>query len=348
MGRASNRGLRPGDIDLSLWEEFLKAKSGSTARNYREAVRFFIEACGFKGLEDAAARAEEKHVVSFIRYLRDKGLSPKSVRLYYHGVKAFLELFDRPVNWGRVANLLPPKRGVRMGEAVPKNVVEAVLERIPNPTKRLAIWLIWATGLRIGEALSIKARDIDFGSNPPKLTVVTEKTHEPREIPLPSDVAEALKRHVSSLRPEDYVFHPSGTPSKPLGAEKLRKAFRAALIRAGRPEKDKSGRGWRYTPHGLRRSYESNLVRAGVYPMVVALLLGHRVGVEQHYLRLTYKDIVAEWRKAEPYLILKEAYPADLESRVAALEEALKVYENIIDKLAKKFPNLLRALDLEE
>jgi len=350
LGRGpSNERSQAGNINVALWEEFLRAKSRATQRNYRDAVGLFLSVCGFKSFEDAASRAEEKHVIDFIRYLKDRRLSPMSIRLYYHGVKAFFELFDRPINWDRVANLLPAKRNVRLNEAVPREVVEGVLGQINNPVKRLAIWLIWATGLRIGEALSIRARDLDFLTDPPKLTVLTEKTHEIREIPLPADIASALKRHIEQqrLRPDDFVFHPQNNPSRQLGLEKLRIAFRSALMKLGRLEKDRSGKGWRYTIHGLRRSYESNLVRAGVSPIFVAVLLGHRLGVEQHYLRLSYEDLVKEWRKAEPLLTLKHAVPVDIEERLRAVEESLKTYERLFDMIARRYPGIMRELDLE-
>ncbi|GBC72200.1 Tyrosine recombinase XerD [archaeon HR03] len=332
---------------LDVWEGFLSAKTGTTAENYRAAMRRFVTTCGFSDLVDAAMRAEEKDLVLFIRHLRDEGLAPQSIRLHYQAVKSFLSLYARPINWSRVENLLPKKRNVRFNEAVPRDVVEAVLENMDNSTKRLAIWLIWATGLRIGEALSLRARDIDFTIDPPKLTVISEKTHEPREVPLPTDIAEALKQHLQRLQPGDFIFHPRGNPSKPLARTKLRAAFRSALIKANRAERDKSGIGWRYTIHGLRRSYETNLVRAGVNSMVVGLLLGHRIGIEQHYLRLTYDDIVKEWRKAENLLTLKQPIPTNIEERLHALEEAVKLYEKIFAKLEEKFPNFMRLLDLE-
>ncbi|MEM0381076.1 MAG: site-specific integrase [Nitrososphaerota archaeon] len=347
MGGSSNRPSKSAHIDVAVWEEFLRAKSRATARNYRDAVSMFLAACGFRDLSEAAAKAEEKHLTIFIRTLKDRGLSPMAIRLYYHGVKSFLTLFDRPVNWSRVANLLPRKRGIRLGEAVPREVVEGALGRIANPIKHLAVWLIWSTGLRIGECLSLRGRDFDFSTNPPKVVVITEKTGEPREIPLPADVAEALKRHCLKLRPEDFVFHPLNNPMRPLSPEKLRIAFRSALMKFGRLERDRSGRGWRYTIHGLRRSYESNLVRAGVSPMVVAVLLGHRLGVEQHYLRLSYEDLVKEWRKAEPLLTLRQALPTDIEERLRAVEESLKLYEQFFDMISKRYPSIMRELGLE-
>ncbi|MEM4544184.1 MAG: site-specific integrase [Nitrososphaerota archaeon] len=349
-GVSSGRSGFSSDLDVSVWEDFLKAKSSATARNYRDAVRFFVNHFGFRDLGEAVSKADEQHVVEFIRALKDRRLSPMTVRLYFHGLKALLELFDKPINWNRVANLLPPKRRIRFGEAVPKDVVLQVLQQIGSEGKRLAVWLIWSSGLRIREALGLKVRDLDFTVNPPKLTAITEKTHEPREIPLPPDIAEALKEYIvrEKLDEEDYLFHPQGNKSRPLAPEKLRDAFKSALLRIGRLERDKSGRGWRYTIHGLRRSYESNLVRAGVSPLVVAILLGHRIGVETHYLRLSYEDIVKEWKKAENLLILREVSTVGLEERVKALEEAIRTYENILDKLAKKFPNLMNLLELEE
>ncbi|MEM0329166.1 MAG: hypothetical protein QXW02_02135 [Nitrososphaerota archaeon] len=68
----------------------MRAKSEGTNRNYRDAVKAFVEVCGFKSLRETASKADEKN------------------RLYFHGVKSFLELFEKNINWNRVSRPATP------------------------------------------------------------------------------------------------------------------------------------------------------------------------------------------------------------------------------------------------
>jgi len=169
--------------------------------------------------------------------------------------------------------------------------------------------------------LSLRRRDIIF-DDLPRIRVITEKTSKPRVVFLPPDLAARMKEHIARLSEDDYVFHVSGNPQRPLNPNKAGETFRRALFKIDRLRRDASGRGYVFSLHSFSRSYETTPATAGVHLMTVKALLGHSQCVEDSYLRLDEKTLYNEWKKAAPLLRLdaKEMVP----DRVRELEEMVK------------------------
>ncbi|MEM4281687.1 MAG: site-specific integrase [Candidatus Caldarchaeum sp.] len=319
-------------INLSLWDSFLEARSPKTADNYRRAVRQFCEAMGFESPEEMAAKATQEHITLYIRMLRDRGIAGSHVRLQVAGLKAFLSLYRGDINWFYIRSFLPRKRSIRENPAVPREVVKQVLPLL-SPTRRLLVWLLWGTGLRLGEALSLRKSDFDLDADPPRLNVVTEKTGVPRTVFIPCDLADKLRQHLEKLSPDDFVFHARNNPKKPLLRNKARNSFQSALNRLGLLKRDRSGKGWNYTLHGLRRSYKTYLTTAGMNQMFLMLLMGHDVGVSASYLKPSLEALAEEWRKFEHVLHL------DYESKqVEEKTIVLKALEAVWNALSPNQP----------
>ena len=120
------------------------------------------------------------------------------------------------------------------------------------------------TGLRASEIASLTTDSISFGS-PSIVTVLAgyTKNSEVAELPIRDDLAEAMRRHIQSLRPN--TLNISGDPLKlwpgtwlDSGAEMLR----ADLEEAALPYTDNQGRDYDF--HALRHQFITSLSRAGV------------------------------------------------------------------------------------
>ncbi|MEM1965706.1 MAG: site-specific integrase [Candidatus Caldarchaeum sp.] len=330
MGRAgSSARQRAGEkINLSLWDGFLEARSWKTGDNYRRAVRQFCESMGFQSPEDMAAKATQEHIMLYVRMLRDRGIAASHIRLQVAALKAFLSLYRQDISWFFLRSLLPRKRTIRENPAVPREVVKQVLPLL-SPTRRLVVWLLWGTGLRLGEALSLRKNDFDLDADPPRLNVVSEKTGVPRTVFIPGDLANALRPHLEKLSDDDFVFHARNNPKKPLLRNKVRASFQSALNRLGHLKRDRSGKGWNYTLHGLRRSYKTYLTTSGMNQMFLMLLMGHDVGVSAAYLKPSVEALAEEWKKFEHVLRL-DYEPKQVEEKTIVLK-ALEAVWNALN-----------------
>jgi integrase len=111
---------------------------------------------------------------------------------------------------------------------------------------------------------------------------VSTKKRAPREFPLEPELLEILRDHrkrmVAMQAPgldSGWVF-PSVRAGKLRGSNSMAKAWRTCLEKAGITE--------RFTPHGLRRTFNDMLRRAKVDPIIAKALTGHVTEqMREHY-----------------------------------------------------------------
>jgi integrase len=321
---------------IKVWQAFLTNLDQETAEIYRRAVRMFCDHLGYT-VEAAAEKARPDDIVSFAALLKNKGLASGTIRLYLSGVKKFYEACELPYSAVKLRLVVPKRRVEKETNEIPKDLVKEIVLTAP-PGKRPLFHFLWATGARIGEALAVRKRDIALGETA-KVVIRTEKTNRPRIVFLPSDLVARLRPRLERIGDDDLVFSTIHDPRRPLNPNKVGALFRLLLLRSGHLAKDNSGRGYTFSLHSFRRSFETNLARAGVHPMVIKYLLGHSQGVEDHYLRLDEKTLYNEWRKAERLLRLDAN--AEVDERVASLEKQVEVLTQMVRIMAS---DLLAAL----
>lgn len=141
---------------------------------------------------------------------------------------------------------------------------------------RLCFSLMYACGLRIGEAVKLPISAID--STQRFLRVVGKRNKE-RVVPLPHSLLPAMRAFWKTHRHPQGLF-PSKTGRRPMSSTAAGFAFREAREAAGFDD--------RFTPHVLRHSYATRLLESGAGLRVVQVLLGHgSIRSTQVYTHLT-------------------------------------------------------------
>jgi len=145
------------------------------------------------------------------------------------------------------------------------------------PHVRQAVWLLLATGVRVGELVQARWNDIDLYRR--TWTIPAEFSHSGREhtLPLSAFAIRQLEPGIRSKRSDQWVF-PGRTPSEALSAKALGKQIRdrqrGTQIR-GRSSATQtlllSGGAW--TPLDLRRTTAALMLATGTDPALVAVCL---------------------------------------------------------------------------
>lgn len=134
-----------------------------------------------------------------------------------------------------------------------------------------AFSLLYSTGMRRGELLSLRIQDWD--SNTKTLKVNGTKTGVERLVPIPKDVSIVFEKYLNARSriviskhrySENLVF--LNRNAEPLSGNNLLKGIKAASLRAGVPD---------FKLHALRHGCASDLLEAGVHISKVQSLLGH-------------------------------------------------------------------------
>jgi integrase/recombinase XerD len=149
---------------------------------------------------------------------------------------------------------------------------------------RAIIILFYATGMRVSECAGLRQGNVDLKA----LTVtVTGKGGHQRTIPLNVKVTEALRLYIH--------VRGSALPSAPFFASRRGRAMsRGAIYERVRSTARRARITKIVSPHRLRHTFATHLVRAGVGLVTIRDLLGHRlITSTQIYLHVTAQDLRA-------------------------------------------------------
>jgi integron integrase len=221
-------------------------------------------------------------------------------------LNALLFLYTRVLGRevGMVEGVVRAKRSPRLPVVLSPDEVRSVLRHLEG-APRLVATLLYGSGLRLLECLQLRVKDLDFERH--EITVHDGKGHKDRVTVLPAACAGALRGHLAGVRRlhEDDLRRglgrvplPNALASKYPGADRdwrwqwvfpasghytdartslqhrhhlhetvIQKAMADAVRRAGLSK--------RATPHALRHSFATDLIRDGYDIRTVQELLGH-------------------------------------------------------------------------
>ena len=169
---------------------------------------------------------------------------------------------------------------------------------VPIPQAPFWKFLI-VSGLRYGEAATLRFTDIDEAAGVVTVRAAIAKSKRSRQVPVPAYMIADLQalRQIQSFalgrvpEPGDRVFlSPKHRPLDPHG-NPARVLLARLLERAGIPHKDENG-GVNVDIHALRRTAGTRLARHGVALAITAAILGHsdvRL-TQRHYTDLRIAD----------------------------------------------------------
>ena len=165
-----------------------------------------------------------------------------------------------------------------------------------------ALMLLYLTGMRLGEVLSLTLEDVDLGNG--VLRIRQSKFGKSRLVPLAQDLSNRMQQcqrfieQSMGIRPRDTYFFP-GLRTSRCSNSALRYSFRKVLADAHIPYLG-AGKGPRlhdlrhsYAVHRMLLWYEQHADLSAKLPLL-ATYLGHvNLSSSQYYLRLT-EDLLSE------------------------------------------------------
>ena len=262
--------------------------ASNTLAAYEQDLAEFCRA--FSGR--SAAEIEGLEVVAYAHRLStDRGLSPATVKRRLAPLKT---LFSRLARRGEIAQspfanvdlrVRIPKRLPRcLGPTETQTLLRASLAG--SATTRLAILLMFSTGIRVGELAAICLGDIDLDQ---KTVRIFGKGSRERQVFLPDDLlVELIRKYVKT-------HHRAGDKSAKLLVNVRGKSASASCLRNGVKTLARRATLSRVvTPHMLRHTAATALIEAGVDIRFVQRLLGHQsIATTQIYTHVSDRALKA-------------------------------------------------------
>lgn len=270
------RGLRP--LTLAAYEAALRqfnewirvcrverAPDAVTARDVLEYLQHLREA---RGNGDAAVNRQLVILRSFYRAIVAMGhLDPAANPLAgFPSIKA-------------VARKLPVSLAP---EQVSRLLAEPKSDTVIGLRDRAILALLYGTGIRATECATLSSGQVDLARL--TITVLGKGGHE-RSIPLNPQLAEVLQTYRHARGP--------ALPHAPFFRSRFgRPLSRGAVYERVRTWGQRARVGIPLSPHRMRHTFATHLVRAGVGLVTIRDLLGHRqITSTQIYLHVTADDL---------------------------------------------------------
>ena len=189
-----------------------------------------------------------------------------------------------------------PKRPLKLPIVLSPEEVVRFLACVASTTHRAILTTIYASGLRVSEAVQLRPADIDSARM--VLRVDQGKGRKDRYVMLSPRLLEVLRDYWRIERPKPWLFPGDGADhhiSKNAVEQACQKAHRAAGI-------DKP-----VTPHSLRHAFATHLLESGTDVRRIQLLLGHRsLATTSRYLKIATSTVCAT---TSPLDLLPEVPP---------------------------------------
>jgi site-specific recombinase XerD len=174
-----------------------------------------------------------------------------------------------------------PNKSKYLPVVLSKEEVIDIFRATRNLKHRTLLILIYSSGLRIGEALSLKLQDIDVDRR--QIYVRNGKGRKDRHVVMAEAFVPLLYNYLTSYKPEKLFVE--GKDGNEYSASSVRSVLKLACNRA-RIKKH-------VTPHTLRHSYATHMLENGIDLRHIQALLGHsRPETTMIYTHVTQHDLL--------------------------------------------------------
>jgi len=294
--------MSAGDL-VEAWRAHLadnRRRSAHTVRAYVAAAARLIAAQDCTEWAEAA-RIEAHHLRAHLAARRAEGLGNASTARELSALKAFIAFARGQAGDPDPA---PPRvRGPRIKKGLPRPVTPDEARNLAEfvddfaaqdwigARDRAVLLLMYGSGLRIAEALSLTGREAMMD----EVVQVTGKGGKQRIVPVLPITRAAVGAYVRAcpfpLTPSEPLFR--GARGGPLSPGMVQRAMANARRALGLPDTA--------TPHALRHSFATHLLSAGADLRSLQELLGHAsLGSTQIYTKVDAASLLENYRAAHP------------------------------------------------
>ena len=293
-----------GTASISTYLDYLRdvrRMSPNTLSSYARDLGALAAYAEKKGRAPEAL--ERRDLEAFARQLMTDGLAPRSVARAIACVRGYFKflLVEKTIEADPAEDLRAPRAWPALPKYLDLEEVDRLLEQPDTSTPRgirdkALIELLYATGLRVTELLSLKAGDISLDAG--YLTCIG-KGDKQRLVPIGHAAADWVRRYLSEARPallkgrkSNWLFvnAKGGTQLSRVGFWKVLKDYG---IKAG------VSRG--LSPHVLRHSFATHLLDRGADLRAIQMMLGHAdLSTTQIYTHVLEARLRAVYDKFHP------------------------------------------------
>lgn len=304
----SDRTVRSYRMDLRQFEEFLRVTKLCLEENPQEMGELYACQINWTKVDKTTIRA-------FLGHLHKQGQAKSSINRKLAAIRSFFKYLNREgilttniaslVNSPKFSKKIPSflsisetlslLQSVDLSDGKQKAEGERQKTKINilNLRDKAILEVLYATGVRVGELVSLKVGSVNLEE---KIIRVRGKGKKERIVLLGELAGEALRAYLSyrlkdsSSENLPLFLNYKGGPLTERSVQRIIKKY----MRKSRLQKQIS-------PHSLRHTFATHLLDAGADLRVIQELLGHKsLSTTQKYMHVSTSKIMEVYDKAHP------------------------------------------------
>ena len=248
---------RPSRDPLALLEQEMKLRkfSRKTIKSYTQYITHCLDFARKNPKEITAV-----DVRAYLENLADSGKSASTLNTAYSALQFY---FGKILHRKFFANIPRAKKEKKLPVVLSKKEVHRMIDSTKNPKHKCIIQMLYGTGMRVGELVRLKMKDVDLDRG--VIMVRHGKRAKDRTALLPGAVRGTLTVQ-NKLKEEGNFLFTNGRGGRLIEAS----IQKIVLQAASQAEISK-----RVTPHVLRHSFATHLLESGTDLRYIQELLGH-------------------------------------------------------------------------
>jgi len=285
-----------------------KGASGNTVAAYKNDLRqfdSFVTGLRGNGKPRDWAQLERDLIIDYLLSLKRKNYADATVARKVAAIKSFFQYLqaEGTIRGNPTESLASP----HVGRSLPKPLsVTEVDELLEQPMKRntpeakrdrAMLELLYATGLRVTELVSLEMDDVNLAGLHPYVRCMGKGSKE-RTIPIHEQAAAAVTGYLNDGRAALVKNRKESALFVNRRGERLtRQGFWLILKQYAKEANITSS----VTPHTLRHSFATHMLRGGAPLRSVQELLGHaNISTTQVYTQIANEHVRQVYEKAHP------------------------------------------------
>jgi integrase/recombinase XerC len=280
-----------------------KRYSPHTTTSYRTDLEQFY--AFLKEQYDISQAEEASHTLirSWIVYLLESGISPRSVNRKITTLKSFYRFMVREglITENPMSRILSPKTSSRLPVFVEEDNMKLLLEEIDfgkgfeAVRDRVIIEMFYSTGMRLSELINLRESDIDNGRGTIK---VTGKRNKERLIPFTPNMRLRIEEYREEKKRE---FTGKDLPEELFITSKGEKLYPNLVYRVVGNYLSKVTTISKKSPHVIRHTFATHMLNHGADLNAIKEILGHaNLSATQVYTHNTIEKLKSAYKQAHP------------------------------------------------
>ncbi|MFC1984347.1 site-specific tyrosine recombinase XerD [Chloroflexota bacterium] len=284
-----------------------KGFSGNTVAAYRndlyQLASFVEEEATKQGSTPSWVSFGRQGMLSYLLHLKERNYAATTAARKTAAAKSFFSFMmaEGNIKDNPTLNVTSP----RVGKSLPKPIsISQVRSLLEQPAKqstpeakrdRAILELLYASGMRVSELVSLNVGDIDLDDGSVRCF---GKGHKERLIPIAPRAALTVKEYLQETRPRLLHNDAEQALFLNLRGDRLTRQGLWQILKghAKSADLDKD-----ITPHTLRHSFATHMLNGGADLRSVQELLGHaNISTTQVYTHLTTEHVRRTYEKSHP------------------------------------------------